>query len=100
MNAPLSKEQIALLMSDSMTVRSLELPGTDHTVAEPRPTFRSRVSALIGAWVERRTVLAELRGLSDRELVDIGLTRVDVGRVFDQSFAQFREQAVFRAANA
>ena len=100
MNAPLSKEQIALLMSDSMTVRSHTLPGTDGTVAEPRPTLLSRLFAALHAWTERRAVLAELQNLSDRELVDIGLSRPDLGRVFDQGFARSRKQAVHRAANA
>lgn len=99
MNAPLSKEQIALLMSDSMTVRSLALPGTDNTVAAPQPTFLTRLAAHIGSWMQRRTVMAELSNLSDRELSDIGLHRADLGRVFDRGFAQSRQQAVFRAAN-
>ena len=43
--------------------------------------------------------MAELRSLTDRELVDIGLTRSDLGRVFDRSFAQSREHATLRAAN-
>ena len=88
MNAPLSKEQIALLMSDSMTTRSVARPG-----------LLSRLRAVFGAWVEHRTVLTELRGLSDRELTDIGLNRADLPRVFDPAFARSREHALLRAAN-
>ena len=103
MNAPLSKEQIALLMSDHMTVRSHPLPGTDGTIddrAEPRSGFLSRLAAAVRTWTERRAVIAELRNLSDRDLADIGLNRADMGRVFDPAFATAREQAMHRAANA
>ena len=99
MNAPLSQEQIALLMSDHMTVRSHALPGADRAIAETRPGLLSRLGAVFGAWLQRRAVLAELRGLSDRDLTDIGLNRADLPRVFDPAFARAREQAVFRAAN-
>ena len=100
MNAPLSKEQIALLMSDHMTVRSYALPGTDGTVAEARPGFLARLRIAVSAWMQRRTVLAELDGLSNRELADIGLNRADLPLVFDPAFARTRDQAVLRAANA
>ena len=87
MNAPLSKEQLELLMSDRLSVRA-------------RPGFLSRVRTALASWAERRVVLAELRALSDRELADIGLHRADLPRVFDPAFASARHQVVFRAANA
>lgn len=97
MNAPLAKEQIALLMSDSLTYRASIVDGTDGTVAEPRPTFgqimMQRVTRAVKDLValpHRRAVLDELSMLSDRELADIGLSRADMGRVFDASFAQAR----------
>ena len=34
MNAPLNKEQIALLMSDSLTYRSPVVEGTDGTIPD------------------------------------------------------------------
>ena len=89
MNAPLAKEQIALLMSDSLTYRMPVVAGTDGTVAEPRPTFLSRVADFmsnLAALPGRRAVIDELSTLSDRELADIGLSRAEVGRVFDPRF--------------
>lgn len=94
MNAPLAKEQIALLMSDSLTYRTPVVEGTDGTVAEARPSGLARLREAVAAWMgrlaevpQRRAVIAELNMLTDRELADIGLRRCDVGRVFDARFA-------------
>ena len=94
MNAPLAKEQIALLMSDSLTLRTTALQGTDGTVAEPRPSAWSVFTATCRkAWASlmdmprRRAVLEELSLLSDRELADVGLTRAELSSVFDPAFA-------------
>ena len=93
MNAPLAKEQIALLMSDSLTYRMSPVQGTDGTIAEARPsalaTLAARAKAAIAnllALPGRRAVMDELRMLSDRELADIGLNRSELGRVFDRQF--------------
>lgn len=97
MNAPLAKEQIALLMSDSLTYRYPAVHGTDGTVADAQPTALAR----FGAWVtrsmehlatlpQRRAVLDELRMLSDRELADIGLGRAELSNVFKPGFAASR----------
>ena len=93
MNAPLAKEQIALLMSDSLTYRSAVVPGTDGTVPASRPTLADRIASMV-AYVRdlprRRAVLNELDALSDRELADIGLVRADLSRVFDPAFNDAR----------
>ena len=96
MNAPLAKEQIALLMSDSLTYRSTVVEGTDGTIAtnqtRPRSLFQrigSLMSALL-AMPRRRAVLDELSSLSDRELADIGLNRAELSHVFDPRFAEMR----------
>ena len=89
MNAPLAKEQIALLMSDSLTYREAPVEGMEGAVAAPRPTLGDRVRGWmqgLAEWSRRRAVIDELRMLSDRELADIGLSRADVGRVFDPRF--------------
>ena len=97
MNAPLAKEQIALLMSDSLTYRSAVVQGTDGTVADAPPsilhkTFRAvaDVVASVRAMSQRRAVLNELSTLNDRELADIGLSRSELGNVFDPKFAAAR----------
>ena len=92
MNAPLSKEQIALLMSENMSTRAAGIAGS------VRPGLVSRLSDAVNGWMGRRAVLGELRGLSDRELTDIGLVRTDLGRVFDANFARSRDEALVRAA--
>jgi uncharacterized protein YjiS (DUF1127 family) len=94
MNAPLAKEQIALLMSDSLTYREAGVQGTEGTIGETtRPGLRARVAGWVAAAreaLERRAVLAELRQLSDRELADIGLARAELGRVFETGSARSR----------
>ena len=89
MNAPLAKEQIALLMSDSLTYRAPIVEGTDGTVAEPRPGLLDRVRGLlaqVAALPRRRAVIDELSMLTDRELADIGLSRSELGQVFNPRF--------------
>ncbi len=99
MNAPLAKEQMALLMSDSLTMRDTYAPGTERTVAEQRPSGARRIVTLcrnaMTALIEmprRRAVLNELSVLTDRELADIGLSRAELGRVFDPAFAKSRRR--------
>ncbi len=98
MNAPLAKEQIALLMSDSLTYRSPVVEGTDGTIADARPATRSlaqRIGSFFNnllAMPRRRAVLDELSSLSDRELADIGLSRSELSCVFDPQFAAARRR--------
>ena len=94
MNAPLAKEQIALLMSDSLTYRMPTLDGTDGTVDERRgsgalSTVRGWLARLV-ALPKRWAVLDELSTLTDRELADIGLNRAELTHVFDERFAALR----------
>lgn len=97
MNAPLAKEQIALLMSESLTVRTPTYDGMEGTVAEPRPGALSLFAAKCRrAWTslmelpQRRAVLDELNMLSDRELADVGLTRAELSNVFRPDFGANR----------
>ena len=91
MNAPLTKEQIALLMSGNVTHR---MPGVE--AARPAtPGLFARIKLAIAQLTElphRRAVLDELSTLTDRELADIGLNRAELGQVFDRRFAQARQR--------
>ena len=89
MNAPLTKEQIALLMSGNVTHRT---PAVE-TARPAAPSLFTRLKLAITNLLElphRRAVLDELSTLTDRELADIGLNRAEVGQVFDPRFAQAR----------
>ena len=92
MNAPLTKEQMPLLMSDSLTYRT---PGVKAT---PRLTIglfaRLRAAAAyLFALPQRRAVMNELSLLTDHELADIGLNRKELDRVFNPRFAQSYHRA-------
>lgn len=43
--------------------------------------------AVFADWRRRRAVMAEMAMMTDRELADIGISRCDLSRVFDPSFA-------------
>jgi uncharacterized protein YjiS (DUF1127 family) len=49
-------------------------------------TWLSRRIAAIAAWRRDSAAAAELSSMSERELLDIGLTRADLGRVFSPAF--------------
>ena len=94
MNAPLAKEQIALLMSDSLTYRTPAIEGTEGAFTPPAPaTFGTRLRRAVNALLElprRRAVIDELSTLTDRDLADIGLSRAELTKVFDPRFARQR----------
>jgi uncharacterized protein YjiS (DUF1127 family) len=51
-------------------------------------TWLSRQVAAFAAWRLDREAAAELSAMSDRELMDIGLSRADVGRAFAPAYNQ------------
>ena len=70
MNAYVSKEESQLLSPSRISY-----PAQYAEANKRRAGGLSRVVGLVQAYFARRAALAELRGLSDRELADIGLTR-------------------------
>jgi uncharacterized protein YjiS (DUF1127 family) len=84
---------------------SFELPSLSYIDAkweepnlrEPTVTPRSARKGSLAAWLSRRVTAfaawrldreaaAELSAMSDRELMDIGLSRADVGRAFAPAY--------------
>ncbi|MBV8912756.1 MAG: DUF1127 domain-containing protein [Acetobacteraceae bacterium] len=86
MNAPLAKEQIELLMSDTLTYRVAPVQGMDEAAVRSASSgIIGRLAGAVRFLIElprRRAVLDELSRLSDRELADIGLNRADLTAVF------------------
>jgi uncharacterized protein YjiS (DUF1127 family) len=85
MNAHSPNSQFAFqLPSMSYIDAKWEEPELRSTPASVGSRRRGRIAALIAAfkeWRERQQALIALRGMTDRELKDIGLTRGDLGRV-------------------
>ncbi len=83
MNAFVSKEELALLPANRISY-------PEHYAEAQSRRSKPSLFARIRTWMERRSVLAELGSLSERELADIGLNRADLGRVFDPAFTTRR----------
>lgn len=62
------------------------LHWTDHGVGHERSGRTSGLRGLIGEWLHRIESRRYLAGLSDRELRDIGITRVDAVREAEKPF--------------
>jgi uncharacterized protein YjiS (DUF1127 family) len=52
------------------------------------------IGTALVSWPERRQTYENLRGLTDRELADIGLARGDISRVFEPGFRLPARKAV------
>ena len=50
----------------------------------------SHLLATAAEWHRRRTIMQEMAMMTDRELSDIGLSRSDLPRIFDPTFAADR----------
>ncbi len=92
MNARMPKEEMALLMPASLSAQSWT-----SSFAAPQTEGRSLIQrlALATKWImelpRRRALLNELSTLTDHELADIGLSRGELGRVFDPAFVAQRD---------
>ena len=96
MSAPFTKEQFVFeLPSLTYVDTHLEDPVLPPLSQGKRLRGVPAWLARFRAWREQRAALAELEMMSDRELADIGLTRSDVPRVFNDNLnADLRDRKV------
>jgi uncharacterized protein YjiS (DUF1127 family) len=91
MSAPLTKSQMAFeLPKLSYIDTRWEEPDVRPAIEPVRePGFVTWIAAgfkAIRAWREHARAVAELSNMTDRELLDVGLTRGDFTRIFDDRF--------------
>jgi uncharacterized protein YjiS (DUF1127 family) len=82
-------------MPDLVAIRAAAARARDAEIARlVRRAFGAVFGGLrwlfdtVADWQARNAAYQRLRHMSDRELADIGLTRDQIARVFDPSFAQ------------
>ncbi len=84
MTARFAKDQMSFVMPASFS-------GAQTARGSRRDAgLSTRIAAAVqwfAALSRRHAVVEELNALSDHELADIGLTRGEIGRVFDRRFA-------------
>lgn len=103
MNAHVSKEELALMLPASLSHYFRD--DVDY-VSQPETQGPGLLARLAGGlrWLvsvpARRAVISELSALSDHELSDIGLSRGELGRVFDPRFSTSRSADRFAAGSA
>jgi uncharacterized protein YjiS (DUF1127 family) len=93
MSAPMTKSQMAFELPRLSYVDARWEEPAVQPVAEPvrKHGFATWIASRVVSyqmWREKARGLAELRGMSDRELFDIGLNRGDFDRIFDDRFNQ------------
>jgi uncharacterized protein YjiS (DUF1127 family) len=94
MSAPIAKSQFAFQLPNLTYVDASLEEGNFRAPAEPKLHGLSALLTAFRAWRARQSAIAELELMTDRELMDIGLSRSDVHRVFDEGFnADLRDRA-------
>lgn len=93
MSAPMTKSQLAFELPPLSYIDTRwEEPDVRLPAAPVRKHgFASWIAARVAgfrSWRENARALAELSNMSDRELCDVGLTRGDLCRVFDDRLNQ------------
>ena len=87
MSSPTAKSQLAFQLP---LLSYVDVHQEEPELGTPVQPRKSRgILALIAAfkaWRAKRTDMAKLSMMTDRELRDIGLTRSDLARVFDSRF--------------
>ncbi len=87
MHARVAKEELAILLPNTMSQYAKFDHEFAHTAPAGVPAWLYRAWRWVIELPHRRAVIDELSMLSDHELSDIGLSRSDLPRVFDPSFA-------------
>lgn len=92
MSAPIAKNKLAFQLPNLTYVDAHpEEPNLERAtlpIELPKPTFGRWLTARLAAfqaWREKQAAMSELAMMSDRELMDIGLSRADLPRVFDSA---------------
>jgi uncharacterized protein YjiS (DUF1127 family) len=93
MSAPMTKGQLAYELPPLSYIDTRwEEPAVQPAVVPVRKHgFASWIAARVATyrnWRENARALAELGSMSDRELFDVGLTRGDLHRMFDDRLNQ------------
>ena len=93
MSAPMTKSQLAFELPPLSYIDTRwEEPAVQPAVVPVRKHgFASWIAARVAAyrtWRQNARALAELSMMSDRELFDVGLTRGDLRRIFDDRLNQ------------
>ena len=101
MNAHVSKEELAIMLPASLS-HYFRDDLAYVPQPEPQPGLLSRIFGglrWLATMPAQRSVINELSALSDHELSDIGLTRGELGRVFDPRFGSSRSAERAGASN-
>ena len=89
MSAPIAKSQFTFELPNLTYVDvSLEEANLRAPLPPAKPHGLQALIAGFRAWREKQAAMAELDLMTDRELLDIGLTRSDVQRVFNDDYSQ------------
>jgi uncharacterized protein YjiS (DUF1127 family) len=94
MNAPTVNDQFGFSLGDLTYIDSTHDREAPSAIVRARrhrfAHWFGRLLANVAEWQRRRAVMQEMAMMTDRELSDIGLSRADLVRVFDPSFAASR----------
>jgi len=87
MSAPIAKSQFTFELPNLTYVdASLEEANFRAPLPASKPHGLRAAIAAFQAWRQKQAAIAELDMMTDRELTDIGLTRADVHRVFNDNY--------------
>lgn len=94
MNTVIAKGQFGYSLGNLSYIDSTYDSGSTASVTAARKhrvaEWFGQLLAKIAEWQRRRAVMQEMAMMTDRELSDIGLSRVDLAHVFDPTFAADR----------